>query len=146
MRERYIYPAMFDLCEEGGYCITFPDLPGIVTQGDTVEESLSMAKEALELHLYGMEEDDDPIPEPTHPSNVEVPEGSFVSMVEAVMPLFRDRMANKSVTATVTMPRWLKKLADKNNINYSHVLQSGIKDRLGVYDYRPTGKVKKLKG
>ena len=144
MQERYIYPAVFDPCEEGGYCITYPDLPGIVSEGDTVEECLSMAKEALELHLYGMEEDSDPIPEPTHPSRVEVPKGGFVSMVEAVMPLFRDKMANKSVTATVTLPRWLKSLADKNSINYSHVLQSGIKDRLGVYDYRQTGKGKKL--
>jgi predicted RNase H-like HicB family nuclease len=134
--ERYIYPAVFDPCEEGGYCITFPDLPGIVTEGETVEDSLSMAKEALELHLYGMEGDGDEIPTPINPSKINAPPGGFVSMVEAFMPLFREKMANESVSTTVTMPRWLKGLADKKKINFSHVLQSGLKDCLGVYDYR----------
>ena len=55
--DRYIFPAIFEPGEQHGYCITFPDLPGIVTSGETVEESLSAAKEALELHLYGLEED-----------------------------------------------------------------------------------------
>lgn len=38
--DRYIYPAIFDPCEEGGYSVTFPDLPGCITEGDTVEEAL----------------------------------------------------------------------------------------------------------
>lgn len=135
--ERYIYPAVFDLGDEGRYCITFPDLPGIISQGDNVEHSLAMAKEALELHLYGMEEDGEEIPAPSNPGMITAPAGGFVSLVEANMPIFREKMANKSVNATVTMPRWLKALADKEKINYSHVLQSGLKERLGVSDYTP---------
>lgn len=106
MQDRYIYPAVFEPCEEGGYCITFPDLPGIVTQGDTMEEALDMAKEALELHLFGMEEDSDPIPSASNPCQLDMPEGGFISLVEAVMPMFREKMATKSVSATVTLPRW----------------------------------------
>lgn len=134
--DKYIFPAVFDPCEEQpGYCITFPDLPGIVTQGDTIEESLAMVKEALELHLFGMEEDGEEIPEPSNPGQLVVPAGGFVSLIEAFMPIFREKMANKAVNATVTMPRWLKILADKEKINYSHVLQSGLKERLGVYEF-----------
>lgn len=136
MQNRYIYPAVFDPCEEGGYCVTFPDLPGIVTEGDTIEESLLMAKEALELHLYGMEIDGDDIPSPSDPSGIVSPTGGFVSLIDAVMPIFREKMANKSVNATVTMPRWLKALADRENVNFSLVLQSGLKERLGVYEYK----------
>lgn len=60
--DKYIYPALFESSEDGGYCITFPDLPGCITEGDTLTEALTMAKDALELHLYGMEDDGDEIP------------------------------------------------------------------------------------
>lgn len=42
-----------------------PDLPGCVATGATVEEVETMIREAIELHLEGMEEDGLPIPEPT---------------------------------------------------------------------------------
>ena len=63
--DNYIYTAVFAPCKEGGYFITFPDLPGIVTEGDTIEEAYLMARDALELHLWGMGDDNDVIPEPT---------------------------------------------------------------------------------
>lgn len=131
--DKYIYAAIFDPCEEGGYCITFPDLPGIVTEGDTIEESLYMAKEALELHLYGMEEDGDTIPEPTQSCKVTVPEGGFVNFIEAWMPPVRDEMANRAVKKTLTIPRWLNDLAEQRKINYSHLLQDSLKHHLGVH-------------
>jgi len=133
--DKYIFAAVFDPCEEGGYCITFPDLPGIVTEGDTIEESLAMAKEALELHLFGMERDGDEIPAATDPGKIAVPLGGFVNLIEAHMALFRERKANKAVNVTVTVPFWLKSLAEREKINFSQVLQSGIKERLGVYEY-----------
>jgi len=42
-----------------------PDLPGCVSTGKTQEECLRNMGEAIALHLEGMEEDGDPIPEPT---------------------------------------------------------------------------------
>ena len=41
------YPIKIHKAVEGGYWGEFPDLPGCVTEGDTVEELLKMAKEAL---------------------------------------------------------------------------------------------------
>jgi predicted RNase H-like HicB family nuclease len=49
-----------------------PDLPGCVTTGHTVEEVERNIREAIELHLEGMMEDGEPIPEPS----------TFVSYVE----------------------------------------------------------------
>ena len=132
--DRYIFPAIFQPIERGGYTITFPDLPGIATEGDDLSEALYMAKEALELHLYGMEEDGDLIPQPTAPENVEVPERGFVTLVEAFMPLVRDEMANKVVNTNVTLPKWLKKTAEEHKINFSQVLQSALKEQLGIRD------------
>ena len=49
--------------EEGGYSVVVPSLPGCVTQGDTIEEALSRAQEAITLHVECLEEDGLPVPE-----------------------------------------------------------------------------------
>lgn len=48
------------MCEpqsEGGYYVYAPDLPGLYTQGDSLDEALSNASEALELYMEGLAED-----------------------------------------------------------------------------------------
>ena len=45
--------------------VSFPDLPGCVTAGSSLDEARDMAAEALALHLEGMAEDDEAIPEPS---------------------------------------------------------------------------------
>lgn len=49
--------------EEGGYTVTVPALPGCITEGDTLEEAIAMAKEAISLHLEGLAAEGLPIPE-----------------------------------------------------------------------------------
>lgn len=140
MADKHVYSAVFDPDERGpkcGYTVTFPDLPGCITEGDSLEEALSMAQEALQLHLYGMEEDGDEIPAPTPPEKVKAPDGAFVTLVQAVMPLVRERMSHKSVNKTLTLPKWLNDLAEEKHVNFSHVLQSALKERLGVLEARP---------
>ena len=61
LKNRYIYPALFDYADDG-ITVTFPDLPGCITCGQHDEEAFFMAKEALALHLFGFEEDGEPIP------------------------------------------------------------------------------------
>jgi predicted RNase H-like HicB family nuclease len=135
--DRYIFPAVFEKGENKGYTVTFPDLPGCITEGDTVEEALRMAKEALELHLYGMEEDGDTIPTPTAPENIKTDnEGVFISLVDAWMPLVRDEMQNKAIKKTLTLPKWLNDIAENNKINFSQMLQTALKEYLGVTEPR----------
>jgi predicted RNase H-like HicB family nuclease len=50
---------------DNNYGAWAPDLPGCVTTGPTVAETLSNMREAIEFHLEGMREDGDPIPEPS---------------------------------------------------------------------------------
>lgn len=47
---------------EGGFSVFVPELPGVATQGETVQEAIAMAKEAIELYLEVMEEDGLSIP------------------------------------------------------------------------------------
>ena len=60
-KDCYVYPAIFTY-EDDGISVEFPDLPGCLTCADTTEEAIKMAKEALGLHLYGIEEENKTIP------------------------------------------------------------------------------------
>jgi len=47
---------------EGGYTVIVPVLPGCVTHGDTIEEAIKMAKEAIQLYLESLQEHGEEIP------------------------------------------------------------------------------------
>ncbi len=64
------YVAIITPDIESGYNVTFPDLPGCVTCGDTYEEAIEMAKEALDLWLEVMRDDKIEIPRPSRLSPV----------------------------------------------------------------------------
>jgi predicted RNase H-like HicB family nuclease len=46
----------------GAYTVTVPALPGCITQGDTLEEAIAMACEAISLHIEGLLVDGQPVP------------------------------------------------------------------------------------
>ncbi len=58
----FTYTAVLDPASEGGYVVTFPAVPGLVTEGETLEEARAMAKDALRCYLEGHLEDGLPIP------------------------------------------------------------------------------------
>jgi len=47
---------------EGGYTVLVPSLPGCVTYGDTVEEAIEMAREAIQLYIESLREHNEPVP------------------------------------------------------------------------------------
>jgi predicted RNase H-like HicB family nuclease len=48
-----------------GYSAHVPDLSGCIAAGDTLEETVQLMREAIRIHLKGLSEDGEPIPEPT---------------------------------------------------------------------------------
>lgn len=126
----YEFPAFFYF-DEDGISIEFPDLPGCLPCAQTTEEAFRNAKEALGLHLFGMEQDGDAIPNPTSVKDLRPQAGAAVAMVEVFMPSVRDRINNKVVKKTLTLPAWLNREAEGANVNFSLVLQEGLKRYLG---------------
>jgi antitoxin HicB len=57
------YNILLQLEPEGGYTVTCPSLPGLVTYGETLEEARTMAVEAIEAYLESLHAEDEPIPE-----------------------------------------------------------------------------------
>jgi len=60
MAEQLEIEFVFEPQEEGGYYVYAPDLPGLHTQGDDLEEATENAREALALYVEGLREDDRP--------------------------------------------------------------------------------------
>jgi predicted RNase H-like HicB family nuclease len=58
------YAVLFERTETG-FSAYVPDLPGCVAAGATFEETADLMRGAMQMHLAGMREDGDPIPEPT---------------------------------------------------------------------------------
>ncbi len=59
----YTYTVVFEPdLEAGGYVVTCPALPGVVTEGDTLEEARAMAADAIRAYLESLQEDGLPLP------------------------------------------------------------------------------------
>ena len=62
VREQVQYTVLFEPAEEGGYIVTCPALPGLVTEGDSLEEARSMAADAIRAYLDSLRKEGQPIP------------------------------------------------------------------------------------
>ncbi|MDE2058386.1 MAG: type II toxin-antitoxin system HicB family antitoxin [candidate division NC10 bacterium] len=60
--KEYSYTVLFEPAEEGGYVVTCPALPGLVTEGDTLAEAREMAQDAIRAYLESLRKDGLPVP------------------------------------------------------------------------------------
>ena len=110
MKDIYVYPSIFTF-DDDGISVEFPDLPGCLTCGCTTEEAINRAKEAMGLHLYGIEVDSEEIPSPCDIKTIKCENNQVLMLIEIYMPIYRDAINNQSVKKTLTIPRWLNNLA-----------------------------------
>lgn len=129
--ERYVYPAVFTYEEGQEIAVVFPDLD-VATSGENDEGALFSARELLGCAMAGLEEDGEDIPTPTSLAKVPCEANERVVLIDVYMPSIRMARVNRSVNRTVTLPAWLNAAAQEKNINFSQVLQDGLKQRLGV--------------
>lgn len=66
------FTAIFEPAEEGGYTVIVPSLPGCVTEGDTLEEAVAMAKDAISVYIESLKKHKEPIPQEKNSSFVGV--------------------------------------------------------------------------
>ena len=134
-KDYYVYPAIFEY-EKNNISISFPDLPGCISCAKNDEEALYMAKDALGLYIVCVEEDSEELPKPTNLQNIVLDKNQKATLIEVNMPLFRDAIQNTAIKKTLTIPKWLNDIAEKNKINFSQVLQSSLKNILNLNSKR----------
>ena len=124
-----VYPAIF-LKEDIGYSVSFPDLDGCFTEGNTLEEAIVMAQEALGLYIVSLEERNISIPSPSEIFDIRHSENEFVTLISTKINKYLRR--NKAVKKTLTIPQWLNEEAELRHINFSSVLQKALKEELQI--------------
>ena len=76
-----IYPAFFEPNGQGGVLVSFPDLPGCLTEGDNETEALALAIDALAGHILALRDLDRAVPPPSPLSALAVPHGAVTALV-----------------------------------------------------------------
>ena len=138
---KYVYAAVFEpepSKEVKGnilYNVSFPDLD-CFTCGESLNDAIYMARDALCLHLYHMEQDRLPIPAATPPQDIKTIDGTFITAIDVDTEYYKRFYDNKSVRKSLTIPAWLNTEAEKSKVNFSSVLQDALKERLQLAEAR----------
>ena len=126
MSEIY-YPAVFHE-EDGAYWVEFPDLPGCLTQGESEQEALDMAKDALGLYL---DENLDNIKAPSACKEIKALFPNELVMLVGCNPeLYSRKLHSKAIKKTLTIPEWLNDKAIKADVNFSEALKEALISKL----------------
>jgi len=129
---KYAFPAIFESEEEGGYSIYFPDIEGCYTQAESIPEGIENAGDALCLMLYELERQGKQIPKPANINQVSKKTNDIVSLVACDTQYYKNYYEGKSVKINATIPLWLKEAGEKHHVNFSQILQRGVKDFLQI--------------
>ena len=95
------YIALIHKDPDSDYSVSFPDLPGCITAGVTIDEARTMAEEALALHLEGLAEDGQPIPAPSSLEDI-MSDPENRSAVAALIPAPVQTV--RTVRVNITLP------------------------------------------
>ena len=120
------YPAIVHK-EEKSYWLEFPDLPGCQTYGDTLNQTMEYAMEALGGYLLLLLEKQKQLPCPSNIQKI-CPEGdAFTTLVACNINQYKD---TRAVKKTLTIPAWLNDIAMEKGVNFSKVLQDALLSKI----------------
>ena len=119
----YIYPAVFHTNDDGTYTITYPNLPGCISEGKSLGNALFMAENALTQWIEHLSENKMRIPDAPAINEIEVDEGEFVNLIRAEV---KD---SRAVKRTVSIPKWMDEKVAENRLSLSRVLQDALSEK-----------------
>lgn len=122
----YVYPAIFHANEDNTFTITYPDLPGCITEGKSLANAMYMAQSALTQWLEYLIDKKQSIPSASDLKSIEITSDEFVNFIRV------DMKDNRAVKRTVSIPKWLDDKAIEAGLSLSRVLQDALKDRLNA--------------
>lgn len=126
------YIALIHKDADSDYGVSFPDFPGCITAGGSLEEARSMAAEALALHIEGLVEDGEAVPEPSSLDAVMVDPESR----DGVAILVSANVKAKAVRVNITIPedalREIDRYAEDHGFTRSGFLTQAAKKFMDV--------------
>lgn len=129
--EKLFYPAIFHEAEEGGFWVSFPDLPECLTEGDDMKQAYEMAVDALGISLTSRKAEGELIPKPTEINKVDAEDG-ILAVVEFDMMEYQKKHNSRAIKKTLSIPEWLNEEAVARGVNFSQVLQEALMLKLNI--------------
>jgi predicted RNase H-like HicB family nuclease len=120
----YVYPAIFHRNDDESYTITYPDLPGCISEGKTLGNAMYMAQSALTQWIGYLADKKQDIPSASSVKKIKISNCEFVNFICAEV---RDARA---VKRTVSIPKWLDDKVIQSGLSLSRVLQDALGERL----------------
>lgn len=126
--QKLIYPACFYPFEDGnGYTVVVPDLPGCVTEGNSLVEAIAMATDAASGWLLDELEDGNELPHSTAINSLELDEpDGFFNLLVIDIDEYASKYGTKSIRKNITIPAYMETYLKKNNISLSEIVQNSI--------------------
>jgi predicted RNase H-like HicB family nuclease len=121
----YVYPAIFHTNPDGSYTITFPDLPGCISEGKSLENALDMAHSALYEWLEYCKDKKLAVPKPSAPQTALLSQEEFSCLVRV------DVKYGRAVKRTVSIPQWMDEKVSESGLSLSRVLQEALLEKIG---------------
>ena len=122
----YVFPAIFHPNEDGSYNVTYPDLPGCISEGKTLGNAMYMAQSALTQWVEYLADNKQEIPTASNLNEIETDEKEFANLIRA------DIKDGRAVKRTVSIPKWMDDKVSEAGLSLSRVLQDALKERLNV--------------
>ena len=126
------YPAILDDSEnpKGMYTVTFPDVPGAISQGMGVPEAMANGSEALGLMLYNEEK----LPNVSDIKEIQKEnQESLVTMIFSDLAEAKKHVKTPMVKKNTTIPGDLAQKAEEAGINFSKTLTEALEQKLNSY-------------
>ena len=125
-----VYPIVLTPRGDGGYLVYMPSF-NIDTEGENLADAIDMARDAMSVCGLANEDIGKEIPQsctllPMIESN------ELTALVDVDFDAYRKQYDTKAVKKTLTIPAWLNTRAEVAHVNYSQILQEGIKTKLGI--------------
>ena len=106
------YPIVIHHDEGSSYGVTVPDLPGCFSAGDTIEEALELAPEAIASHIETLLMEGQPVPE-QRPLEIHQADAAYADGIWALVEVDLAKLSGKAVRINVTMPARVLAIADE---------------------------------
>lgn len=122
----YVYPAIFHSNDDGSFTITYPDLPGCISEGKSLGNAMRMAQSALTQWIEYLTDKKSAVPTASNLKDIRIEAEEFVNLICVEI---RD---NRAVRRTVSIPKWMDDEVTESGLSLSRVLQEALRDKLNA--------------
>jgi len=119
----YVYPAVFHTNRDNSYTITYPDLPGCVSEGKSLENAIFMAQSALSQWIGYLSDEKQELPTASSIKSIDTSGEEFVSLIRI------ETKEDRAIKRTVSIPKWMDDRVVESGLSLSRVLQDALSQR-----------------